>query len=89
MSDEDIENFEVGRLNEKMPKSAYIRYLIAEHERTIPSAYKYKDIIRLLSSIETMMKMILVNEKMELADRIGLYERIEKLRLEIRKMLKE
>ena len=88
MSDEDIENFENGRLREKMSKSAYVRYLIAEHERTLPPVYKYKEIIALLSSIDNSVRQILLNEKFEISDRMALYEKFEKVRLEISKKLK-
>ena len=80
MSDEDIENFEAGRLKEKMSKSAYVRYLIAEHERTVPPVYKYKEIISLLSSIDNSVRQILLNDKMDPAERMALYEKFEKVR---------
>ena len=88
MREEDIEDFEAGRLKEKMTKSAYVRFLIAEHERTIPSVYKYKDIIALLSSIDNSLKQILFNEKLGYDERMALYEKFDKVQEEINKKIK-
>ena len=89
MSDEDIEKFEVGRLKEKMTKSAYVRFLIGEHEHTLPAVYKYRQIIALLSSIDNSVHQIVLNEKMDPADRMDLYEKFEKVRSEIKKVVKD
>lgn len=88
MSDSDIEDFEEGRAKERMSKSAYIRYLIAEHEHAVPATYKYKEIISLLASIDNAVHEIVVNEKFEPIDRMELYEKFEKLRLEIMKIIR-
>lgn len=83
MSEEDIEDFEAGRLKEKMSKSAYVRYLIAEHERTVPAVYKYKEIIALLSSIDNSVNQILLDKKLDYDERMALYEKFEQVKEEI------
>lgn len=89
MSDEDIENFEEGRLKENMSKSAYVRYLIAEHEHTVPPVYKYKEIISLLSSIDNSVRQMVLNDTFEPSERMALYEKFEKVRLEVMKITKK
>jgi hypothetical protein len=87
MSDEDIENFEEGRLREGMSKSAYVRFLIAEHERTIPSVYKYKEIIALLSSIDNSVRQMVMNDSFEPSERMALYEKFAKVHQEVEKIV--
>ena len=79
MSDDDIETFENGVLNSNMSKSAYIRFLIAEHEHTLTVFYKYREIISRLSNIENQMNQIVLNNDFDEKNRLTLFEKIDDL----------
>ena len=44
MNEADVDLFERKRCDMGMTKSAYIRYLIAEHENKVPPFLKYKEL---------------------------------------------
>ena len=57
LSDEDADLFEMKRNEEKMSKASFIRLLLAEHMNAVPDSIKHKDVIALLSDINTTMKV--------------------------------
>lgn len=79
MSEDDIDLFERKRAEEGMSKASFIRLLLAEHENTVPTSIKYKEIIVLLSEINTTVKEILINEKFDTETKLLLDEKIQKL----------
>ena len=57
LSEADIENFEAGRDNAGMSKSAFLRLLIAEHEDRVPYFIKYKDVIDKFSDLNKIEEL--------------------------------
>lgn len=88
ISDEAFADFEAGRLREKMSMSSYLRYLIAEHEHTLPPVIKYKEIIALLSDINNNIHQILLSEKIDYSDKMALYLKFKTLQENINKKIK-
>lgn len=80
MSSDDIDAFERGRSITGMSKSAYIRLLIAEHENTVPSFIRYKEIIREISDLNTNIKEILLSDKEKDSDKLLLIERMNEIK---------
>lgn len=89
ISSEGIDLFERGRADMGMNKSSYIRFLIAEHENKVPAFIKYKEIIELLSEVNTHIKSLLLKENLDDMDKILLMEKLEKTNEVMKKLLKE
>lgn len=79
MSEDDVCCFEAGREAMGMSKSAYIRLLIAEHEKRVPGFIKYKDVIKEIADTNTLLKEIILKSSIEDADKMILLERLEKI----------
>lgn len=84
----DMEKFEYGRASMGMTKSAYIRYLIAEHENKVPYFLQYRDIILILSELDSDIKRLILSEKILEKDKLKLYEKMKDIRQEIRNGMK-
>ncbi len=82
MSEEDIELFEAGRQALEMSKSAYVRLLIAEHEKCVPGFLKNKAIITKLSDISIDIRSLLFKDTLTDGEKLRLFthqEQMEKL----------
>jgi hypothetical protein len=77
MSEEDVNCFEAGREAAGMNKSAYIRLLIAEHEKRVPGLIKYKDIIKEIADTNTLIKEVILIKGINDADKMVLLERLD------------
>ena len=71
MSEKDVNCFEAGR------ESAYIRLLIAEHEKRVPGLIKYKDIIKEIADTNTLIKEVILIKGINDADKMVLLERLD------------
>lgn len=58
LPDADAELFELGREKMNMTRSAYIHFLIYEHENRLPASLKYKDLIECFSNFSNNMKLL-------------------------------
>jgi hypothetical protein len=87
MNSGDIDLFERKRADLGMSKSAFIRLLIAEHENRTPYFIQYKDIIKILSNINTKLDVIILNEKISTTDKLILDEKINTLNNTIKQMI--
>lgn len=88
MSEDDIEKFELGREATGMSKSAYVRLLIAEHEKRVPGFIKYKEIIEKLSSIELELQSLSLKETLAPEDRMLIHVKHTEIEELINKKLK-
>jgi hypothetical protein len=79
MNESDIDIFERNRADMRMSKSAYIRYLIAEHENALPAELKYKNLIQKLSELNTSVKELMLTEKISDVDKVHLFEDVNKI----------
>ena len=79
MNSEDIDLFERRRSELGLSKSAYIRYLIAEHENGIPDFVAFRDTIQKMSELNNHMKEIVIRDNFETQDKLVLYEKIGSL----------
>lgn len=79
MNSEDIDLFERRRADMGFSKSAFIRYLIAEHENNVPNFIQYKHIIEQMADLNTHMKEILVSKNVDEKFKMQLFEEINSL----------
>ena len=79
MSEEDINCFEAGREAAGMSKSAYIRLLIAEHENKVPGFLKYKDVIKGMAEMNTLIKQVVLGKNVDEPTKLILLERLDKI----------
>lgn len=79
MNSSDIDFFERKRAELGMNKSAFVRLLIANYENNIPSFIKDREIIGALSDVNSLMKALLISDKISSTDKMILYEKINKL----------
>ena len=76
MNSDDIDLFERRRAELGLTKSAYIRYLIAEHENGVPEFISFQKVIKQISELNTYMKEIIINENFDANDKLLFYEKI-------------
>ena len=86
MSEADLDLFERGRNELKMTKSAYIRYLIAEHEGTLPVAVKYKSIITQFSDLNDLIKQLLLTDTLTDQEKLMLSEQMRAVKEQLGKI---
>lgn len=79
MSEEDIICFEAGREAAGMNKSAYVRLLIAEHENRVPGFLKYKDVIKEIAEMNTLIKEVVLKKGVDELTKLVLLERLDKI----------
>ena len=79
LSESDIDLLERRAGEMKMSKAAYIRFLIAEHENTLPSSLKNKKIINEFSRLYSLIKSSLVTGSIEEVEKIAIYEELKSL----------
>lgn len=86
MSERDIDNFEKERGKLGMNKSAFIRFLIAEHEKKIPSFLKNKEIIKESSELNTLLRSLILKESLTDVEKLEIFEKIDGLNCNIKKL---
>lgn len=90
MPTEYVDLFERGRTNANMTKSAYIRLLIAEHEKQAPDFWVNKELISAISDLNNRIKFLLLSDKISDQEILHLHEKMDELNsLLRRKMQKE
>lgn len=87
MSEDDLDLFERKRSELGMSKSSFVRLLIAEHDKNVPSVIKYKEIISGLSDINTVLNEILINERFDAFTKIQLDEMIKDFLMKVNEKL--
>lgn len=87
MSESDVDNFERERAKQGMSKSAFIRFLIAEHENTVPSFLRNREIINVVSELNNSVKTLLLQNTLSDVDKLKVYEEIKKTNLWIEKFV--
>lgn len=75
----DIDLFERYRSELGLTKSAFIRYLIAEHKNGVPDFLAFKEVIKQMAELNTYMKEFIINENFETNDKLLLFEKINTL----------
>lgn len=86
IASEEIDRFERGRAKLGMNKSAYVRYLIDEHEGKEPSFVKYREIIELLAELNLHMNTIILQPETSEHDRMLLAEKISETNKRLKKL---
>ncbi len=79
MNSTDIDLFERYRSELGLTKSAFIRYLIAEHKNGVPDFLAFKEVIKQMAELNTYMKEFIINENFETNDKLLLFEKINTL----------
>lgn len=79
MNSTDIDLFEHYRSELGLTKSAFIRYLIAEHKNGVPDFLAFKEVIKQMAELNTYMKEFIINENFETNDKLLLFEKINTL----------
>ncbi len=79
MNSTDIDLFERYRSELGLTKSAFIRYLIAEHKNGVPDFLAFKEVIKQMAELNTYMKEFIINENFETNDKLLLFEKINAL----------
>lgn len=79
MSEEDVLCFEAGREAAGMNKSAYVRLLIAEHENRVPTFLKYKDVIKEIAEMNTLIKEVVLKKGVDEPTKLVLLELLDKI----------
>ena len=87
MNSEDIDLFERRRSELGLSKSAFIRYLISEHENGIPDFISFRDTIQKMSELNNHMKEIVIRDNFETQDKLVLYEKISSLNTTLKGVL--
>ena len=80
VSASDKEYFEEESAALGMNKSSFIRFLIAEHKREIPSFLSNKDIIQSFSELNTLIKAMIAGNSFSDTEKLHLYEKIDELK---------
>lgn len=85
MSERDVDNFERGRSEAGMTKSAYVRLLIAEHENKVPGFIKYKEVIEQISEANQLLKELVLKPDLKEEDILKIHE----IQKSMEKLIKE
>ena len=88
MSETDIDLFERKRADMGMTKSAFIRFLIAEHDEKVPSFIKNKEVIEKMAELNTLMKEMIISDKLSEVEKLHLFEQIKRTNEIVEKKLK-
>lgn len=89
MSEEDIELFKAGCEAMDMSKSAYVRLLIAEHEKCVPGFLKNKAIIARLSDISVDIRSLLFKNTLTDDEKLRIYTHQKEIESLIKKSLEK
>lgn len=86
MNEEDWDLLDRGRSQYgRMPRSMYVRLLLAEHENKTPSFIQYKEVIRAISELNNSIKALVLKDTISDAGKLQIIEHME----EIKKLMRE
>lgn len=86
MNEEDWDLLDRGRSQYGgMPRSMYVRLLLAEHENKTPSFIQYKEVIRAISELNNSIKVLVLKGTISDAGKLQIIEHME----EIKKLMRE
>lgn len=85
MNEEDWDLLDRGRSQYGMPRSMYVRLLLAEHENKTPSFIQYKEVIQVMSELNNSIKVLVLKDTISDAGKLQIIEHME----EIKKLIKE
>lgn len=74
MNESDIDLFERKRAEMEMSKSAYIRFLIAEHENRVPVFLKNKELIEKIAELNTSINELVLTDRINDVEKIHICE---------------
>lgn len=80
VSASDKEYFEVESAALGMNKSSFVRFLIAEHKREIPSFFSNRDLVQAFSELSTFIKAVIAGDGFSDTEKLQLYEKMNELR---------
>lgn len=86
MHSHDIDLFERGRSEAGLNRSAYVRLLVAEHEKQVPAFWRHKELIHAISEFNTSVRKLVLSgqvtdlEKLKLSEQMaGIHQLLKKL----------
>lgn len=85
--EDDMEMFEAGRSATGMNKSAYLRLLISEHENSVPSFIRFKEIISGFSEMRLLLKQAMIGDRMDEKTKMEILERLSSIDTKIDELL--
>ena len=88
MYEEDIDLFERTRTDLELTKSAFIRFLLAEHYDRVPNFIKHKELIKKISELNTSIKELLLTDELSDTEKIHVFEKMDEINKLIEKLLK-
>lgn len=80
----DVVTLDLRRAELGMSRSEFVRYLIRNQKRIVPVSIKEKELVRVLSDIDTHLKVIALKENLSVEDRLYLYSEIDEIKNLIR-----
>lgn len=79
MSETDIDLFQRKRSEMGMSKSAYIRFLIAEHENKVPVFLRNKELIEKIAELNTSINKLIITDRINDVEKLHIYEDMKKI----------
>lgn len=80
VAESDVEILDLRRAELGMSRSEFVRYMIRNQKRIVPVSIKEKELIRVLSDIDTHLKVIALKEILSAEDRLFLYSEIDEIK---------
>ena len=80
VAESDVEILDLRRAELGMSRSEFVRYMIRNQKRIVPVSIKEKELIRVLSDIDTHLKVIALKEILSVEDRLFLYSEIDEIK---------
>lgn len=80
VAESDVEILDFRRAELGMSRSEFVRYMIRNQKRIVPVSIKEKELIRVLSDIDTHLKVIALKEILSVEDRLFLYSEIDEIK---------
>ena len=80
----DVVTLDLRRAELGMSRSEFVRYMIRNQKRIVPVSIKEKELVRVLSDIDTHLKAIALKENLSVEDRLYLYSEIDEIKNLIR-----
>lgn len=85
VAEEDVAILDMRRAELGMSRSEFVRYMIRNQKRIVPVSIKEKELVQVLSDIDTHLKAIALKENLSVEDRLHLYSEIDEIKKLIRK----
>lgn len=77
MYSDDMDLFERGRAETGMSRSAYVRLLVAEHEKQVPVFWKYRELIQAMSEFNTSVNKLVLSGQITDLEKLKLSEQMD------------